>query len=317
MIDVIIPAYNSHKTIERTLFSIAYQVIIDKINVYVVNDCSDKDYSDFVDFFSKFMDIKELKLERNSGPGVARKHGILNSNSKYIVFIDSDDVFYDCFSIKRLYDAIESSSSSVAIGNFIEEVDNDFCNHKRDNIWLHGKIYRRSFLIDNDINFNDSRANEDNGFNQLIFLCDSSVTYLDFDVYIWCNNLNSITRKNNHSALFDLLLGYIYNITWALEEAIHRKCDYSKIADLSFSSLVAIYCHYLKFIGYSNAFRIVSLSKKIKKISDSYFLPLDRRLSILDAQFRSMYDFGSNMCLLEATITFNEFLKLIDEVNDD
>ena len=38
MIDVIIPAYNAHKTIEQTLCSIAYQEIADEINVYIVNE---------------------------------------------------------------------------------------------------------------------------------------------------------------------------------------------------------------------------------------------------------------------------------------
>ena len=36
MIDVIIPAYNAHKTIEQTLTSIAFQSIVDKLNVYII-----------------------------------------------------------------------------------------------------------------------------------------------------------------------------------------------------------------------------------------------------------------------------------------
>ena len=245
MIDVIIPAYNSHSTIDRTLYSIAYQDIVDRLNVYIINDCSNEDYSKQIDFFKNFMKIKELKLDKNSGPGVARKYGINNSSSEYIVFIDSDDAFYDCFSISRLYNKISANRLDVVIGNFVEEIDNSFYNHEKDTIWLHGKIYRRSFLVDNDINFNDSRLNEDNGFNQLVFLSNSKVDFLNNNVYIWSNNKNSITRKDDN--LFELLLGYIYNITWALDLAIERKYDMAKISELSFSALVAIYCHYLRF----------------------------------------------------------------------
>ena len=36
MIDVIIPAYNAHDTIGRTLASIAMQSIVDKLNVVIV-----------------------------------------------------------------------------------------------------------------------------------------------------------------------------------------------------------------------------------------------------------------------------------------
>ena len=62
MVDIIIPAYNAHKTIEKTLFSVLYQDYLEKINTYIVNDNSDKDYSEFVTFFSNFMNIKELVL---------------------------------------------------------------------------------------------------------------------------------------------------------------------------------------------------------------------------------------------------------------
>ena len=50
MIDVIIPAYNAHKTIERTLYSIAYQRNSEDFSVYIINDNSAKDYSKEIDF---------------------------------------------------------------------------------------------------------------------------------------------------------------------------------------------------------------------------------------------------------------------------
>ena len=39
-IDIIIPAYNAHNTIDKALASIACQNISDKIKVTIVNDCS-------------------------------------------------------------------------------------------------------------------------------------------------------------------------------------------------------------------------------------------------------------------------------------
>ena len=86
MIDIIIPAYNSHTTIERTLFSIASQKNVDDLNVYIVNDASENDYSKQVEYFKKYMSIKELKLKNNVGPGLARQFGVDKSNSEYIVF---------------------------------------------------------------------------------------------------------------------------------------------------------------------------------------------------------------------------------------
>ena len=48
-------------------------------------------------------EIYYLKLDKNVGPGQARQKGLEISNSEYILFIDSDDLFYDSDSIKNLY----------------------------------------------------------------------------------------------------------------------------------------------------------------------------------------------------------------------
>lgn len=62
MIDIIIPAYNAHKTIEKTLNSISYQENSFLFNVYIINDASEKDYFEFIEFYKDFIKIKELKL---------------------------------------------------------------------------------------------------------------------------------------------------------------------------------------------------------------------------------------------------------------
>ena len=102
MIDIIIPAYNAHNTIEKTLLSIVMQNICDKVKVYIVNDNSEQNYGLIIKKFEKVLNIKELVLKENKGPGYARQYGIDNSNSEYIFFIDADDVLYDCFSFNAL-----------------------------------------------------------------------------------------------------------------------------------------------------------------------------------------------------------------------
>ena len=198
MIDIIIPAYNAHKTIRRTLNSISNQTIVDLIKVYIINDFSKKDYSAEISTFEKHIKIQELKLSKNLGPGSARQYGIDNSNSKYIVFIDADDIFAKQNSLEVLLKSIEENNADVVISNFYEEDEKgDYIEHNNDKIWLHGKIYKRSFLKKHNIKFNNSRANEDNGFNQLIFLHDSIVNTIEDYTYIWNYYANSITRKNN------------------------------------------------------------------------------------------------------------------------
>ena len=64
-LDIIIPCYNAKKTIVKTLSSICLQENIEKANIYLVNDCSDYDYSFYIDFFKNFINIKELKTPQN------------------------------------------------------------------------------------------------------------------------------------------------------------------------------------------------------------------------------------------------------------
>ena len=61
MIDIIIPAYHSHNTIIKTISSIACQSYND-IEVTIVNDGDEQDYREYVEYFSKYIKIKEIKL---------------------------------------------------------------------------------------------------------------------------------------------------------------------------------------------------------------------------------------------------------------
>ena len=120
MIDIIIPAYNAHETIKDTLESIASQSIKDKINVYIINDFSDKDYSEEISIFKNKLNVKEINTGKNMGPGYARQLGIDSSNSEFIVFIDADDEFYNNKAIEILYNTIKENKCDVVVGSFNE-----------------------------------------------------------------------------------------------------------------------------------------------------------------------------------------------------
>ena len=53
------------------------QTILDDLTITIVNDCCpDGSYKKYVDLFKPYIDIKEIKLKKNSGPGVVRQKGI-------------------------------------------------------------------------------------------------------------------------------------------------------------------------------------------------------------------------------------------------
>ena len=143
-IDIIIPAYKAQESIEKTIASIAIQSMKDEVIVTIVNDCDNNDYSKVINRYSDLLDIREIRLEENGGPGVARQYGIDNTNCPYFTCIDADDTFAGAFAIEVLYkNLIQDSNAACCIGSFMEEHEElQFVPHVQDLIWMFGKLYR-------------------------------------------------------------------------------------------------------------------------------------------------------------------------------
>ena len=231
MIDLIIPIYNAEKTLDLTLMSIKMQTIIDKITVYLIDDCSKDNYDKTLNNH-KDMNIVYKRLDKNSGPAVARQIGIDISSNKYIMFIDADDLFYDTDSVKRLYEIIEEGYDYV-VGCTYEEKREIKIQNESD---LHGKIYRRQFIEDNDIKFNETRVHEDNYFNNLVLACDSLTKKILDYVYIYVDNDESITNSQREKE-FDRLEILLSNMRQLLDESKKRNCNRETIAYLMYICL--------------------------------------------------------------------------------
>ena len=225
-IDVIIPAYKAHKTIMRTLSSIAEQTIIDDVDVTIVNDCCpDGSYKDFIKLFSPYMKIREIKLEENGGPGVARQYGIDNTENEFFTCIDADDTFAGTIALETMRTGInESPIFKCASATFFQLGDTlkQIVPHKDDMVWMFGKLYRRDFIEKYKIRFNDTRANEDTGFNTMVqLLCDNpneQIRFIPEVVYYWHNKKDSITRINDGQyALDQCFCGWTDNMIYAIK----------------------------------------------------------------------------------------------------
>ncbi len=95
-ISIIVPVFNSEKTIERCIESIINQTIIAKIEAIFVNDGStDNSESIIRKYQEKYKDTIILLNQKNSGPSIARNNGISKARGQYIGFVDADD--YICF----------------------------------------------------------------------------------------------------------------------------------------------------------------------------------------------------------------------------
>ena len=96
MISVVVPMYNSSKTILKAINSIIEQTRADLIKeIIIVNDGSTDDSLEVVNEFIKVSKDNRMKIvsKTNGGVSSARNEGIKNASEDWIALLDSDDVW--------------------------------------------------------------------------------------------------------------------------------------------------------------------------------------------------------------------------------
>lgn len=267
MIDIIIPAYNAHKYIKDTLVSIAMQTIKNKINVYIIDDCSNNNYNEIVNLFKNKINIIELKLNKNSGPGIARQYGMDNSHGEYIFFIDSDDLLYNKFSLEKLYNAIKSEDFDYAVGGMLDEQGENLFYYSNHMGCLHGKLFKRKYLEEKNIRFNDTRGSEDHSFNKLVIMSEPKTIYVDEEIYVYRDNPSSVTARTLD---IDLLRLYIENAIWVEEESKKRNYNKYLVAEHIFMCLCYIYSIYISNIDCSELDDLLKYNKDLVLLNEEY-----------------------------------------------
>lgn len=139
MVTIVIPCYNVAKYIKRCIDSLVGQSF-QKFKVILVDDKSTDDTYQYLLQLqaTSGLDIMILQNSCNSGPAVSRNKGILEADTKYITFCDSDD-WYEPDFLKTMVGLLEDNAADMA-----------FCGYKV--VDEHGNsqsrpVYNRSGLI--------------------------------------------------------------------------------------------------------------------------------------------------------------------------
>jgi len=93
LVSIITPSYNSERFISQTINSVLAQTYKDW-EMIIVDDVSPDNSNKIIEeHIKKDSRIKLIKLEKNSGPAVARNRAIEEANGRYIAFLDADDLW--------------------------------------------------------------------------------------------------------------------------------------------------------------------------------------------------------------------------------
>jgi len=227
LITIGIPVYNVEKYVEKALLS-ALDQTYDNIE-YIIVDDKGTDNSMFIinniiSNHPRGKDVKIIEHQDNIGTGAARNDIINTANGKYIFYLDSDDeILPDC--IEKLYMKMQDEDVDFIIGSFkilqrTGETISDFIYdypcirghleiawqyfEKRNryvNIYAWNKLYKTSFLRDNNIYCIPNQYIEDIIFLFQILLNAYSCAFITDITYYYCDTPNSVVKqiKKNHT----------------------------------------------------------------------------------------------------------------------
>lgn len=169
-LSIIIPAYNAEQFIDRCLDSIPVR---DDVEVIVIDDGSTDKTSDII---KKYADnFKIIINSYNKGVSFARNTGIKEARGDYITFLDADDEILPG-GMWPMLEAIKQDENIVQF-NHLRNGSSISRFNARTGTWdlnnlppkwvlVWNKIYKRSFIINNDIWFPEGQQfEEDRVFN--------------------------------------------------------------------------------------------------------------------------------------------------------
>ncbi|QFU74471.1 glycosyltransferase [Halioglobus maricola] len=186
-VSVIVPAYNAQSFLGQTLDSLLEQTLV-AIEIIVLNDGSSDGTLTLIQRYAAHdKRVRCVDLKENIGQGFARNQGIAMSLGDYVFFLDSDDYLLnssvlesvyrkaaeteaDMVRMRKAYEALEDGS-----GRFVGKRD-DACEEffnapfsetriedspflfQNRHFWTF--LYRREFLLDNEIEFSTPQWEE-------------------------------------------------------------------------------------------------------------------------------------------------------------
>jgi glycosyltransferase involved in cell wall biosynthesis len=148
-ISVIIPSYNSSKTLLRCLESVLDQTF-PVFEIIVCDDGSDDDSYQIIQKFH-YVNIKWIDCGRNGGPAIPRNIGILNSKGDWIAFLDSDD-YWRKDKIEKQVKLINENnfnaicSNAIVINNYITTNNLYFKDKTSCNFTFYELIYENQII---------------------------------------------------------------------------------------------------------------------------------------------------------------------------
>lgn len=227
LLTIVIPVYNVSQYVEKCVRSCYKQNVSNsKFEIIIINDGSTDDSLEICEKLKK--EYRELKIisQKNKGLSGARNTGLRNANGKYVWFVDSDDwIEEDCLTVlfEQLkwhdvdlfwmgHDVIyKGISNRKYIPN---KMDNPitgeelFVKHLNNLFYIWKFIFKKEFLINNNLEFYEGILYEDLEFTPRALLTAKSCYTIPHSFYNYLMRsgsiINNISTRNIEHRFFIL-----------------------------------------------------------------------------------------------------------------
>ena len=320
-LQILIPQYKeTDEVVKPLLDSIALQQNVnlkEDVGVIIVNDGTD------IKLSQELLDSYEYDIEyhQNEHKGVsATRNACLDyATAEYVMFCDADDMFYNMCGLWIIFQEIENGGFDSLTSVFIEETRIPetkkpiYINRTMDSTFVHGKVHRRQYLIDNNIRWNDKLTiHEDSYFNCLCQKLSKNVKYCQSPFYLWRWRDESVCR-HDPKYILKTMPNMLASNSALVDQFVNRKMpDEAKF----YATSMIMDCYYnincKQWLANENAKFKKTLEKHFKKYYEKY----EYLFNSIDEQVKAQIIMGIRNRffqegLLLESITFDEWMKHI------
>lgn len=320
-LQILVPHYRETEDIVKPLLdSIEIQQNVDlknDVGVIIVSDGNEVELSK--EFFSRYSYEIQYYKNPHGGVSAARNAALDHATADYVMFCDADDMFYNACGLYIIFREIQNGGFDSLVSAFIEESripntkESVYINHDMDSTFVHGKVHRRQYLIDENIRWNNKLTiHEDSYFNCLCQRLAKELKYSQTSFYLWRWRDDSVCRRD-----FKYILKTYNNMLDSNEALVDEFIRRKRVQDAQFYATSMIFDAYFtmnksEWINqenreYRNATekRFKEYYKKFENLYNS--IPDDTKAQIIMGIKNRMFGEG----LLMESITFEDWIKHI------
>lgn len=297
-LSIIVPIYNAAPYLTVTIESLLSQNLReDEYEIILIDDGStDDSWHICKKYAAQYSSIIRIFTKNNEGVSITRNLGLNKARGNYVYFMDADDFLIpsgfryliDTFWDNNI-DVLTFSSTTI---NF--DVHGDLDSHNTDIVegqisfegrgrdfykkqyftfvWTH--FYRRSFLTEHNLLFENVVMIEDTLFNLKVHLANPLIRNVTSNLYRYCTHEGALTKKRDYTSMRRSVEAYTYLLTTiAVQVDFYKDRD----EDLANGLRSMILSQFTPFVSrlLSSDYSICEMKDVKETLLDNHVLPID------------------------------------------